>query len=158
ESTLNVDVHKYVLPKFKIALKTDRSYYQPRDRVRLDVDARYVFGKPAAKATVEVMARSLDGSVTLYQKTKSQTDAEGRARIEFVVPENIAIRDENRGLPFVVEVPLTDTAGQKQEASVASTVTRNPLRVEIIPESGTLVQGIANRIYLYVSHMDGTPA
>ncbi|MBI1916994.1 MAG: hypothetical protein HYS12_19980 [Planctomycetes bacterium] len=158
ESTLTVDVKKYVLPKFKIALKTDRPFYQPRDRVRIDVEARYVFGKPAAKATVEVSAKSLDGSVTLYPKTKSQTDAEGKVRIEFPVPEDITIRDEHHGLPFVVNLMLTDTADQKQEASASSVVTRKPLRIEIIPESGTLVQSIANRVYLYASHMDGTPA
>src|SRR5262249_31096091 len=159
ESTLSVDVKKYVLPKFKLVLKTDRAYYQPRDHVRVDLEARYVFGKPAANATVEVSAKSVDGSVTLYQQTKTQTDAEGRSRIEFTLPKDVAISDaDGRGLPFVVDVTLTDTAGQQQEAAVSSVVTRNPLRVEIIPESGILVKGIANRVYLYASHVDGLPA
>ncbi len=156
ESRLTVNVQKYVLPKFKIVLTLDKPFYQPGDRARIALDARYVFGKPAAGATVEVVAKSINAS-GLDHKAKIETDAEGKARIEIPLPAPFGVGEANGGR-FTVEVTLTDTAGQKQTASVSSLVTTNPLKVEIIPESGMLVRGIANRVYFFVATPDGQPA
>jgi uncharacterized protein YfaS (alpha-2-macroglobulin family) len=156
ESRLTVNVQKYVLPKFKITLKPDKPYYQPGDRARIDLDAQYVFGKPAAGATVEVEANSVNAP-NLDHKAKVTTDAEGKAQIDIPLPASLG-NDSDRGVRFNVSIALTDTAGQKQSATVSSLVTTNPLRVEIIPESGMLVRGIPNRVYLFVASPDGEPA
>jgi uncharacterized protein YfaS (alpha-2-macroglobulin family) len=156
ETRLTVNVEKYVLPKFKITLKPDKPYYQPGDRARIDLDAQYVFGKPAAGATVEVEAKSVNDT-GLEHKAKVTTDAEGKTQIDIPLPAFLGVSEAD-GVRIAVTARLTDTAGQKQTTSISSLVTSNPIRVEIIPEAGMLVQGIPNRIYFYASHVDGRPA
>src|SRR5262249_34996153 len=55
-------------------------------------------------------------------------------------------------------VTVTDTAGQKYSRTLSRVVTAHPLRIEVIPEGGTLVRDVANRVYLFVSYPDGRPA
>jgi len=53
KNDLAVEVKKYVLPRFKIDVTADRSYYLPGQRVRGKLQARYFFGKPVGDAAVE---------------------------------------------------------------------------------------------------------
>ena len=81
------------------------------------------------------------------------------ASFEIVLPESLARREQDSGdARFTLNVTLSDTAGQKQTKSVARAVTADPIHVEVIPEAGTLVAGVANRIYLFASYPDGRPA
>ncbi len=50
ESRMQVEVLKYVLPKFKVAVKLNRPYYVPGERAECTVQANYFFGKPVANA------------------------------------------------------------------------------------------------------------
>ena len=43
-----VRVERYVLPKFKTTLTTEKPYYLPGDTVKGSVQADYFFGKPVA--------------------------------------------------------------------------------------------------------------
>jgi hypothetical protein len=58
-------------------------------------------------------------------------------------------------LAFVARV--TDSAGQKQGIRTERVVTNQPYRIEVFPEGGTLVDGVANTIYILVSRADGSP-
>ena len=60
ESKATVEVKKYVLPKFKIDVQLDKSFYGPGDRVKGKVNAAYFFGKPIARGKVEIRATSAD--------------------------------------------------------------------------------------------------
>src|SRR5262249_2176720 len=53
---------------------------------------------------------------------------------------------------------VVDTAGQKQLRKTPVLVTKRPLRIEVIPEAGTLVEGLSNTVYLFVRSADGKPA
>ena len=53
---------------------------------------------------------------------------------------------------------MHDSAGQTQTATVSRIVTNQPIHVEVIPESGTLVPGVANRVYFLTTYPDGRPA
>src|SRR5215472_17474549 len=53
---------------------------------------------------------------------------------------------------------VTDSAGQKQARGVERVVTRQPVRIEVLPENGKLVQGVPNIVYLLATRADGTPA
>ena len=59
-SSLTVDVRKYVLPKFKLDVACDRSYYQPGQKIAGTVQAEYFFGQPVSGGEVEVELRSKD--------------------------------------------------------------------------------------------------
>src|SRR5208283_3632107 len=77
---------------------------------------------------------------------------------EFNLPRVLVGREQYSGdarLGF--DINIRDTAGQEERRTISRLVTKQPLRVEVIPEGGSLVQGIANAIYLYVSYADGRP-
>jgi hypothetical protein len=159
ESKLTVEVKKYVLPKFKIDVKLDRPYYQPGDKVTGKLHAQYFFGKPVINGEVQIEVRTTDVEANAYRKLAARTNASGDAVFEFELPDSLVGKEQASGDAHVqILVTLRDTAGQQQSKSVSSIVTSNPLRIEIIPEGGSLVRDVPNMIYLYASYADGRPA
>ena len=76
-STVSVEVKKYVLPKFKIELSLDQPYYEPGQKARGTVAARYFFGKPVADAEVEIAVEvGSVGSAKDENVTRRVTDTE----------------------------------------------------------------------------------
>jgi hypothetical protein len=151
ESRLAVEVKKYVLPKFKADVTFDRPFYQPGQTVRCTVKADYFFGKPVSRGEVQIEMRPAGAEKALDKQT-ARTDEKGAAVLTFKLPQNLA--DDSR---VAFQVTVTDSAGQKQERSAERLVTRQPVRIEVLPEAGRLVQGVSNRIYLFVRSADGSP-
>jgi hypothetical protein len=152
-----VEVKKYVLPKFKIETRFDRPYYQPGETIRLTVHADYFFGKPVGGGEVRVEVRS-PGIDVKPAPLEARTDDKGEAILTCKIPEKLVGREQDSGdarLSF--RVLPTDSAGQKQDRTVERMVSASPVRIEVLPEGGTLVQGVPNKVYLFVSRPDGTP-
>ncbi|MEE9602211.1 MAG: MG2 domain-containing protein, partial [Thermoguttaceae bacterium] len=148
-SEVTVEVKKYVLPKFKIDVKLDKPYYQPAQRVRGTVDVRYFFGKPAQDAEVNIDVRTMIAGPTTIHTATVRTDADGKATFEFQLPEMLVGREQHEGDARVsIDVTVRDSAGQEQSTSVKRIVTAEPIHVEVIPEGGTLVRGLANNVYI----------
>ena len=159
ESKVNVDVMKYVLPKFKIGVTLDKPYYKPGETMKGEISARYFFGKPVVDGSVTVDVAAVRFDATTIQVPELKTDADGKAKFELRLPRNRIERFSGLSDGRVkVKVNITDSAGQKESRSIDRVVTLVPLRLEVIPESSSLVPGIANRIYVYVSYVDGRPA
>ena len=55
------------------------------------------------------------------------------------------------------EAHVTDSAGQKQDGRIDRVVTTMPVRIAVFPEGGTLVEGVANVVYVLVTRADGSP-
>jgi uncharacterized protein YfaS (alpha-2-macroglobulin family) len=158
ESRLTVEVKKYVLPKFKVEVTGLKPYYQPGERFIGTVQARYFFGKPVAGAEVKLALASTDVGVTRKEQILT-TDDDGRAEFRFKLPETLVGRETDAGdARCAIEVAVTDRAGQKYGTTVSKVVTSQPLRFQVIPEGGTLVRAIANKVYLFATYADGTPA
>ncbi|HEY7314220.1 MAG TPA: alpha-2-macroglobulin family protein, partial [Gemmataceae bacterium] len=155
ESRQRIEVRKYVLPKFKVDVQTDRSFYQPKDKAHITVQADYFFGKPVSDAVVEIEVRKGAPPTEVIQRFSVKTDAKGEASIDYAVPDQPLDSSDNR-LSFMATV--TDSAGQKQARGVERVVTRQPVRIEVLPENGKLVQGVPNIVYLLATRADGTPA
>jgi hypothetical protein len=159
ESKMTVEVQKYVLPKFKLDLKLDHPYYEPRQKVQCSVQADYFFGKPLADAQVDFEVWNTDVRAAKIQSGSTRTDPAGKAVVTFALPDALVGREQDAGdARFTLQVTVTDTAGQKQGRTVAGIVTAQPLRVEVIPEAGTLVPGVVNKVYLFARYADGRPA
>jgi hypothetical protein len=153
---LGVEVKKYVLPKFKVELAADKPMYLPGQRIGGSVRAAYFFGKPAASADVVLTLRRAADKNELAEAVKLRTDAKGDVSFEFPLPPVGAGKDQD-DLALELTAAVTDTAGQKQARTVPILVTPRPLRIEVMPEGGTLVAGMPNRIYFYVHGADGRP-
>lgn len=155
ESKQSVQVQKYVLPKFRIELGADKAYYQPGQRMKLSIRANYFFGKPVSDAPVEVQIEDGSGNT----RSTLKMDADGAASLEIPIPDRLIGRPQDGGDARVtVNVLVRDSAGQEQRRSISRVVTANPLRLELIPESGQIVSGISNTFYVLTTYADGTPA
>jgi hypothetical protein len=173
-SRLAVEVRKYVLPKFKLGVTFDRTYYTPGEQVTATIEAGYFFGKPVAGATVEAEATLSEKGMKPFHMVGARTDAAGRATFSFRVPQGLGQDpegDQRRmggpgrapGQPdiqtrLVVRATVTDSAGQKQAKESSVIAATSPLRIEVIPENGSLVPGLLNHVYVLTTYADGRPA
>ncbi|HEY3242083.1 MAG TPA: MG2 domain-containing protein, partial [Phycisphaerae bacterium] len=151
-----VEIKSYVLPKFRVAIELDQPYYQPGQALRGSVRADYFFGRPVSQAAVEVELQTGDGPAasTCTKSIRSGTD--GRASFDFMLPETLIERDQESGDAHIgLQVTVTDTAGQKQTARASRVVTVHAVHIEAIPESGTLVRGTSNTLYVLTTYADG---
>lgn len=158
-SEVTVKVEKYVLPKFKVAVTLDKPFYAPGEQVTCRVQADYFFGQPVAGGEVQIDVRATDVQPYVIATLSKATNAEGSAEFDFRLPDHLVGREQDSGKArFLLVATVTDTAGQKYSTGLSRPVTAEPIRVEVIPESGTLVAGIPNRIYVFTSYADGQPA
>jgi uncharacterized protein YfaS (alpha-2-macroglobulin family) len=158
ESRLEVEVKKYVLPKFKIDVNLDRPFYQPGEKVRCTVQVNYFFGQPVADGKVEVAVRPATAEPKDAERQAARTNAKGEAEVIYTVPEKLVGREQDSGdARLVFDVTATDSAGQKQTRTVERLVTTRPVRIEVIPENGSLVEGVTNKVYLLVTDAAGKP-
>jgi hypothetical protein len=152
-SRLAVEVQKYVLPRFKVGLTLDRPYYAPEQKVTATVEAGYFFGKPVAGA-VQLVATAPGEKRPLYE-AGAKTNDDGRAVFTFDLPLNLRDRGD---FSLALTATVTDTAGQKQVKTAAALVTTSPLKIEVFPEGGTILNGIRTTVYVFTSYADGRPA
>jgi alpha-2-macroglobulin-like protein len=150
-SKLVAEVKRYVLPKFKLDVRTDKPFYAPGDTARLTVQTDYFFGKSVIDATVEAEMRTA-GSESAAVKQTGRTDAKGNVTLSFALPK---VENDAR-VTFLVNA--TDTAGQSRTRETGRIISMNPLHIDVVPEGGTLVPGIPNRVYLVTTYADGSPA
>ncbi|HVW00039.1 MAG TPA: MG2 domain-containing protein, partial [Planctomycetaceae bacterium] len=158
-SSAAVEVKKYVLPKFRIATNLDRTYYAPGDVLRGTLECAYFFGQPLAHGDAIVEIHTTDVAPRLLTTLECRLDAKGRGEFEYRLPDHLVGREQDQGDARArLTLTVADSAGQSQSQDVSCLVTNRPLRIEIIPESGKLVRGVQNRIYLLATYADGRPA
>ena len=102
---------------------------------------------------------TLDVTRTTVCTLNLLTDQSGACPIEFSVPESLIGREQTSGDATIsLAVTVCDSAGQRQSQYLSRVVAAQPIRIEVIPESGQLVRDVPNRIYLFTSYPDGQPA
>jgi len=164
EKTVTVD--RYVLPKFKLevelsgdAAKQQASYYSPGETVEGRITARYLFGKPLANAEVAVVLTTFDVQAVELGRINGKTDAEGHFPFSSRLPDFFAGRSTQQGsAPVSIGVEVKDTAQHTETKSRNVLVSKTPILIMAVPESGRLIPGLENRVYLLTSYPDGTPA
>jgi hypothetical protein len=134
-----LEVAKYALPKFKLDLEPGKESYRPGEMLRATVRAKYFFGKPVHGRVQARLAREL---VSGELREDGSWEFEVPAQGDGVVP---------------VEVTVTDSADHKETKSAAVVVSREPLKVVLYPEGGSILRGAPNTFYLIVSAPDGRP-
>ena len=158
-SRLSVAVERYVLPKFSLELTTDRSFYAPGETARVAVRAVYTFGQPVPGAAVELLASEFVEQFRPLATVTARTDAEGRATLALPLPDSLVGQALHQGDASVqVAVTVVDPAGQKGTKAIYLPVSTRPLRTTVIPESGLLVPGVENLLYVFTAYPDGRAA
>jgi len=158
-SSATVEVKSYVLPRFKVTLALDQPYYLPGQLLKGQVRADYVFGKPVAGGLATVTLETTEITPTNRDVIALHTDAAGAATFELRVPEALVGREqESGGARIAVTATVRDPAGQTQARTETRVVAAQPIRIEVIPEAGTLVKNVPNTIYVLTGTPDGQPA
>jgi A-macroglobulin TED domain/Alpha-2-macroglobulin family/Carboxypeptidase regulatory-like domain/MG2 domain/A-macroglobulin receptor binding domain/Alpha-2-macroglobulin bait region domain len=163
EVALNVE--RYVLPKFKVAVEftekdnKPRRDYRPGDHVTGTVRADYFFGKPVDHAETAIKISSMDVDVYEVGSAKGKTDKDGVYHFDLVLPAYFAGRSVSQGAArALVEATVKDSADHAETRGEAITVSQSPLLITAVPEGGTLIPHLENEVYLLTSYPDGTPA
>jgi 5-hydroxyisourate hydrolase-like protein (transthyretin family) len=154
-----VQVKRYVLPRFKIAITADKKFYLPRESIQVDVQTDYFFGKPVANSKVKVTASTFDVQFKDFQTWEGKTDANGHARLEVKLPDYFVGQPLQKGDALVkLEVKVTDTADHTETVNRTYPVAEQPIRISLIPEGGRLLPNLENRIFAAAVYPDGSPA
>ena len=167
---LPVEVSRYVLPKMRLAVRPDRPYYRPGERVKLALDGRYFTDKPVAGGVVTIEAalaaepankktKASSGLAPALPGTRLPTlhgtlDAAGQLTLELELPKALPA-DESR---LVLDAVVTDSARQRQARRQEVAVFAEPLRLDVVAEAGQLVLGLQNTVYVVAAYPDGSPA
>jgi uncharacterized protein YfaS (alpha-2-macroglobulin family) len=158
-SERSVAVKRYALPKFKVDLAADEGFYQPGQTVKGDLRATYTFGEPVSGAKIKVTASEFIEKFRPFASAEGKADAEGRFSFSLPLKDHFVGTDLRKGDAQVwLEATVTDDAGHTQSKTIGLTVTDKPIRIEVIPESGALVQGVENTVYIVTAYPDGRPA
>jgi uncharacterized protein YfaS (alpha-2-macroglobulin family) len=162
---LALNVERYVVPKFKVAVDLAgkdnhaKRGYRPGDHVTGTVRANYFFGKPVDSAQVEIKASGVDVAQFEAVSAQGKTDPEGAYRFDLRLPDYFAGRPLSHGaVAVLIEATVKDAAGHAETRGQPITVSESPLIVTAVPEGGTLVPDLENQIFVIAAYPDGTPA
>ncbi len=156
-SEASVTVEPYVLPKFRVTLTPERPYYLPGETVRGTLQAEYFFGKPV-EGTLELIGYTFDVALQEAFHLVGQTDAQGQYAFEFTLPAYfVSGNPEQQVATFLVEAQVKDGADHVERAYLRLPIAQEPLVLEAMPESGKLVPGVENIVYLMAGTPDGMP-
>ena len=153
-----VEVSQYALPKFDVAVKTEKAWYKPAQIVAGTIDTHYFFGKLLNSGSVLVEAVSLDVGETVFQQVMGQLDENGHYQFSIQLPAVLAGTALEGGNALVnLRVTVTDSAGQKVTKNVPVTVAQQGASLALVPEATDLVAGIENRLMLFLTDPLGGP-
>lgn len=157
--TKTVEVKRYVLPKFRVQITTDKPYYLPGESVAGTVNADYFFGKSVAGGTVKLSAATLEEKPVVISELHGRTDASGKYSFRFALPDFFAGMPQKNEQAFLdLTAEVRDTAGHTEQRTLSLSVSPYPLRVTAIPEAGAFVPGVQNILYVLTEYPDGRPA
>ncbi len=162
---LALNVERYVLPKFKVAVdfagqdNKSRHGYRPGDHVTGTVRANYFFGKPVDEAQVTVKATGMDVAMFDAGRAEGKTDRDGAYRFDIALPAYFAGRTLTQGAAKVlVEATVKDSAGHSETRGEPIVVSQAPLIITAVPEGGLMVPRVENQVFILTSYPDGQPA
>jgi hypothetical protein len=163
EVALNVE--RYVLPKFKVAVEfTEKDNkpkrdYRPGDHVTGTVRANYFFGKPVDHADITVKASSVDVAIFEAASTTGKTDSDGVYHFDLKLPAYFAGRPLSQGAArALIEASVKDSAAHTETRGEPITISQSSLIITAVPEGGVLVPHLDNQVFILSSYPDGTPA
>jgi uncharacterized protein YfaS (alpha-2-macroglobulin family) len=154
----SITVKRYVLPKFKVVLTPDKQYYLPGETAKGTVQSDYFFGKPVTEGKVKLTLKTFDVAFKDLATLTGTTDANGTWKFETRLPGQFVGQPLEQGKAFLqFEAEVMDQAEHTERAVVSSRVAAAPLEIHAVPESGKLVPGVENIVYVIVSRPTGEP-
>ena len=105
-----VTVKPYVLPKFKVEVKADKTFYLPKETIQAALQSDYFFGKPVADQGRD-HGQHVRRGVQRLPEVDTITDEKGHAKFEIELPDYFVGQPLAKGNALVkLEVKVPDTA------------------------------------------------
>jgi len=145
-ATKTVKVGRYRPPQLTVEVDPTQPAYEPGDELAVRVRVARLDGGPTEKTRVELTAHSA-GKVVI--RRTARTDREGFALLRGRVP------DEASGLSLSVRAETP--GGRVGNASRDVAIDDGRIGVWAVPESGYLVPGVINGVWIVTQRPDGTP-
>ena len=142
------DVRQYRAPRLKTQIVFVRDGYGPGDTVNASVNINRAEGGAPTEAKITAVAR-VDG--VEVHRGKVAIDDKGNASASFDLPKQIE-RGEGT-LAFVIR-----DGGVVETAAKTIPILLQTVDLQMYPEGGDLVRGIASRVYLEATLPNGKPA
>ena len=162
---LALNVERYVLPKFKVAVEFNQQNgkpkrdFRPGDHVIGLVRAHYFFGQPVVHAELTVKATTSDVAIVKAAEATGKTDGDGVFHFDLTLPDYFAGQPLAQGSArALIEASVKDSAAHTETRGEPITVSQSALLIQAIPEGGTLIPKLENEVFLLVSYPDGRPA
>ena len=157
-STATVQVARYALPKFAVKVELDSPWVRAGQPAKGRVSANYFFGKPVANAQVQLEAGVfIDGFRTVASQVV-HTDADGMARFQLDLPRALPGTSLAQGNAVLqLSANVHDAADERVEKHAELIVASEPVAVTVVPENGTIADGVENRLLVLVARPDGQP-
>jgi hypothetical protein len=153
-----VKVEKYVLPKFKVTLTTDKDYYLPGEQMDGDIDVEYFFGKPVKNSTVKITTFRYDIGFQKEGVIDGKTDENGKYHFSYKLPDYFIGEPLEKGDAFLrIDIEVIDKANHSEKISMKKKVVKDVINISLVPEGGALKPRLDNRIYVLASYPDGSP-
>lgn len=153
-----VKVEKYVLPKFRVSLKTDKDFYLPGETIEGDIDSQYFFGKPVVDGKAAISVYKFDVGFNKEAVLEGKTDDKGIYHFIYKLPGYFAGEPLEKGDAFVrLDIEIIDKTNHSEKVSIKKKIVRNLINISIVPEGGELKSGLENKIYVLASYPDGSP-
>ena len=154
-----VEIKNYVLPKFKIHIATDKSYYLPGQTVAGTVQASYFFGKPVSDAMVKLTAATMQEKPVVISEAQGRADSGGKYSFQFVLPDFLVGMPQKKEQAFLdLTAEIADSAQHVEQTTLSLSVAKSELELAAIPEAGVFVPGVVNFLYVLTEYPDGRPA
>ncbi len=158
DSTSNVDIQvdKYVLPKFDVSLETPQEWFLVSDEITGTVSGNYFFGKEV-EGEVLVEASRYVGEWEQYASF-SGTLEEGTVEFELPSVEYAAGTYGAGGqASLMLNVTVIDTGNHSETTNKLLTISESPLVIQLIPESSSIKPGMPLQVLLVTKDPGGNP-
>ncbi|MCD4703804.1 MAG: alpha-2-macroglobulin, partial [Methanosarcinaceae archaeon] len=155
-SVVDIQVEKYVLPKFDLEVSTSRDWFMVDDPITGIVSAEYFFGKNV-DGEVHIQASRYVGTWEQYETFSSSLD-DGSVEFELDPVEYVAGTYGAGGQgSLMLNITVTDTGGHIEETTKLLTIAQSPFILQLIPESSSIKPGMPLQVLVVTKDPGGSP-
>ncbi len=155
----SVAVKRYVLPKFKVNVETNKKFYLPKETIEGSLQVDYFFGKPISGGKVVIEASTFDVQFRKFTTVETKTDENGHVKFDVQLPDYFVGQPLQQGKALVkLDIKVTDNADHTEKVTKTYAVSDQPIQINLIAEGGKVIPDMENRIFAAAVYPDGSPA
>ena len=149
-----VEIRKYELPSFRVAVQPDRAFYLPGQNATIEVRADYLFGKPVQNGQVRISEADEDDQ----GEALKEGPLDANARFQAVLDLTEAAKQIQASAPFVdlhYTAYVTEAATHRTEQRKFDLrISRAPIHIYVVRAE---LSEVSRPIYVTTYTPDGQP-